>query len=128
MTVSLYKLQSPLIQFLVFLAFWSVNFAFKWRDTAYILQSGINLFILWILASGIAGVRSNIPWSYYLYLLIALTGGYVIFLFCFWISEKWGGEPFKPYNSEGALAVLVPVGLLPLILLPLLVIKFICSW
>ncbi len=117
--------QSPYHQLILFLAFCCINFAIKWRDTAYVLQSGLTAIILWMVAGGIIGIPGRVPWSYYLSLVIALIGGYAVYLTCSWISHRWGGEPFKPYNQESFILVLTPLFFSPVVFIPLLLIKLI---
>jgi hypothetical protein len=112
-------IQSPFNQLLIFLCAWLLNYALKWRDEEYVIYSGFIAFTLWELFAAILSVSSEIKWMYYLYLAAALLVAYLVYILCIAVSNKWG----RPYNGEGAIAVLMPVFLFALVIGPSALIK-----
>lgn len=112
-------IQSPLNQLLIFLFAWFLNYVLKWRDEEYVVHSGFIAFTIWELIAAIVSVSSEIQWMYYLYLSGSLLVAYLVYIICIAVSDKWG----NPYNGEGAIAMLMPVFLFPLLLAPSAFIK-----
>ena len=113
-------LYSPRNQFFVFLCFWIVICALKWRDAEYLLLAGFYALLLWAVVGAIVGVSSGVSWGYYGYITVALIVGYAVYVASVWIADEWA-----PCIREGWIGVVVPLFMLPVLLALSAFIKFI---
>jgi hypothetical protein len=109
----------PHIQLVIYCSAMIFTFLFRWQSTPFILLTGSYLLIVWAIAGGVIGISPEQSWVYYLYLCGALLVGYGVLVGLFYLSDKWGDS----YNSEGAIGVLIPIIVSPIILAGVIAVK-----
>ncbi|VAW82454.1 hypothetical protein MNBD_GAMMA12-3683 [hydrothermal vent metagenome] len=112
-------LQSPLNQFIIYIVLMIMLLLVKRLYAPTVILGGTYIIVLWMFLAALSGISSSVDWSYFYYLIIALFVAYAFLWFFAWVADRWG----PAYNSEGAIALLIPLVLSGLILIPIMVLK-----
>lgn len=114
-------LREPHVQLFIYVAYLTVVLVVSRLKLATVLTHGLTLLILWMTVSLVFGVLPGIGWGYYLVLSLCFFIGYVFFLSVAGIVEKYG----RGYANEGFIAVLAPLPLYFMIIVPVCLLKIV---
>lgn len=117
-------IQSPLNQLLVFFCIWLANYVVKWRNEEYIIYSGFVVFASWEVIAAVVSISDSVQWMYYIHLAGMLLAAYLVYILSIAISDKLGNS----YSGEGAIAILAPIFIFPVLMGPAALVKLVVQW